>query len=170
MLDACAAPGGKTLRLASQGGDVVAADRRLSRLERVQESLDRTGLKATLEKVDWNKDQPQLGSFDAVLVDAPCTGLGTTRRHPEIRWSRQSTDPLAQSLLQGVILANASLRVKPGGRLVYAVCSPEPEEGRDVVQEFLSRRPEWRLDAELETAPPKSHEDAFYAARLVLQA
>lgn len=170
VLDACAAPGGKTLRLASQGADVVAADRRLSRLERVQESLDRTGLKATLEKVDWNKDQPQLGSFDAVLVDAPCTGLGTTRRHPEIRWSRQASDPLAQSLLQGVILANASLRVKPGGRLVYAVCSPEPEEGRDVVQEFLSRRPEWRLDAELETAPPQSHEDAFYAARLVHQA
>lgn len=170
VLDACAAPGGKTLRLASQGAEVVATDRRNARLARIEESTARTGLSAQTQKVDWTKDQPQLGHFDAVLVDAPCTGLGTTRRHPEIRWSRKASDPLAQSLLQGVILANAALRTKPGGRLVYAVCSPEPEEGRDVVQEFLSRRPEWSLQAELETAPPQAHEDAFYAARLLLQA
>ncbi len=170
VLDACAAPGGKTLRLASQGGDVVATDRSRDRMALITESLERTGLKATLHAADWSGAQEQLGSFDCALVDAPCTGLGTTRRHPEIRWSRKSSDPMAQSLLQSVILANVSERVRPGGRLVYAVCSPEPEEGRDVVAEFLSRRPEWRLDEELETTPPQSHEDAFYAARLVHQA
>lgn len=167
VLDACAAPGGKTLRMAAQGANVFATDRSAERLERLQHSLDRTGLKARYQAADWTLAQPELGPFDAALVDAPCSGLGTTRRHPEIRWSRQPGDPAAHSLTQSLILERVAERVRPGGRIVYAVCSPEPEEGIQVVQDFVAHHPEWTLDATLETAPPSAHEDAFFAARLL---
>ena len=166
VLDACAAPGGKTLRLATAGARVLATDRDGQRLDRLRENLDRVGVDVELARVVWGEEQGPDRSFDAALVDAPCTGLGTLRRHPEIRWLRRATDPAGMALIQAPILEAVAERVRPGGRLVYAVCSAEPEEGRDVVEAFLEDVPGWTLDTVLETAPPKDGEDAFYAARL----
>ncbi len=165
VLDACAAPGGKTMRLASQGAEVTATDRSKRRLHRLEENLERVQLTARVCAQDWTRPC-DLGLFDAVLVDAPCTSLGTTRRHPEVRWSRKPTDLLAMSLIQEQVLAGAAQQVAPGGVLVYAVCSPEPEEGSEQVAAFLAAHAGYVLETELLTAPPAGDEDAFYAARM----
>jgi 16S rRNA (cytosine967-C5)-methyltransferase len=167
VLDACAAPGGKTLRLLASGAEVLATDKKVNRLARMAESLGRVGLSAESRRVDWQAADPGVTeTFDAALVDAPCTGLGTMRRHPEVRWSRGAGDPAAMSLHQRVILKNVAARVKPGGALVYAVCSPEPEEGDGVVRAFVERHPEFSVETTLSTAPPERGEDGFFGARL----
>lgn len=168
VLDACAAPGGKSFRLVSQGGHVTATDRSRNRLKRLKENAGRIGLSVTPLEIDWEQgDFGKMEPFDAVLVDAPCTGLGTLRRHPEIRWRSLPSDPLAMSLTQKTILRSASTLLKPGGRLVYAVCSPEPEEGRLVVEDFLKRNTAFELTEVIDSAPPQGFEDAFYAAKMV---
>ena len=168
VLDACAASGGKTFRLLSRGAEVTAVDSVGARLQRIREGLQRLGLEATLRHHDWTEGPlPDAGGpFDAVLVDAPCTGLGTVRRHPEIRWRRQLVDVLGMPETQRAILEHAASHVAPGGRLVYAVCSPEPEEGSDVVAAFLEDHPEFSPERTLSTAPPEGDEDAHYAAVL----
>jgi 16S rRNA (cytosine967-C5)-methyltransferase len=161
VLDACAAPGGKTLRLLSRGCDVVAIDRSKNRLSRLKQNLKRCGYSIEMHKVDWEAgpvEEPEL--FDCVLVDAPCTALGTTRRHPEIRWTRQPTDPLAMAIRQERILHNAARHVAPGGTVVYAVCSTEPEEGREVALSLG-----WPIEQELDTTG-HAEMDAHYAARM----
>lgn len=161
VLDACAAPGGKTLRLLQRGAEVVAVDRNENRLERLKVNLDRCKQQVELRSVNWLKsDGEELGLFDSVLVDAPCTGLGTTRRHPEIRWSRLETDPLAMSLRQEAILEACASRVRPGGHLVYAVCSPTLEEGPTVARSLG-----WPVLQELDTLG-KEDMDGHYAALL----
>ncbi|MFK7931847.1 MAG: RsmB/NOP family class I SAM-dependent RNA methyltransferase [Myxococcota bacterium] len=168
VLDACAAPGGKTFRLLSSGAVVTAVDSQGNRLPRLREGLARLQRQATVRHHDWTQGElPDVDPFDAVLVDAPCTGLGTVRRHPEIRWRRQISDILSMPLVQGPILQSASRHVRPGGVLVYAVCSPEPEEGSAIVTGFLAKNADFSLERELNFAPPKNHEDAHYAARLV---
>ena len=161
VLDACAAPGGKTMRLAAQGARVTAVDLEPHRLDRVRENLARTGLEA--EQVlswDWlDGAHPDLETFDVVLVDAPCSALGIVRRHPEITWRRQPTDPLAMSLRQREILAAAARHVAPGGRLIYAVCSPMPEEGEQVVADLDG----WQVASTWSSTPPAGDEDAFQA-------
>jgi 16S rRNA (cytosine967-C5)-methyltransferase len=143
-LDLCAAPGGKTLQLAATGAAVTALDRSGPRLKRVEENLARTGLSAEIKVADagdWS--DPRV--FDAVLLDAPCTATGTFRRHPDVLWASRPGDvaPLAKS--QARLLDSAAGRVKPGGRLVYCVCSLEPEEGEGQVQGFLKRHPQFSL-------------------------
>jgi 16S rRNA (cytosine967-C5)-methyltransferase len=179
-LDACAAPGGKSLRLAAAGAAVTATDLSPERLERLAENAARTGLAVTWRALDWlTASDEEIDAaldttldaaageapFDAVLVDAPCTGLGTLRRHPEIRWSRLPTDPAAMALRQLPLLERAATRVRPGGRLVYAVCSPEPEEGEAVARDFQEDNPHFELERVLALAPPTGDEDAFFAAR-----
>lgn len=168
VLDACAAPGGKTLRMRLTGAEITATDRSRDRLELLRSSLKRVpGADVSLREVDWESDpwtpeQP----FDAVLVDAPCTALGTTRRHPELRWARRPSDPAAMAIRQARVLSGALKALKPGGTLVYAVCSPEPEEGPQVVRRLLADTPGLSLEAELSFAPPSQDEDAHYAAKL----
>ncbi len=128
VLDLCAAPGGKTLQLAAAGWHVTALDSSAKRLERMQANLDRTGLSAELVAADaltWEPD----AAFDVVLIDAPCTATGTCRRHPDVlhRIGPRQIAELAE--LQAGLLARAAAWVKPGGRLVYAVCSLERAEG-----------------------------------------
>ena len=168
VLDACSAPGGKTFRLISQGAEVVSVDLSDDRLAMLRGSGERLGRKVTTRAWDWSHG-PIEGEelFDAVLVDAPCTGLGTVRRHPDIRWRRQLIDVLKIPPRQLAILESASAHVKPGGVLVYAVCSPEPEEGEGVVNAFLAAHPDFTRTASLLTAPPQNSEDAHYAARMV---
>ncbi len=168
MLDVCAAPGGKSFRLASHGATVVATDRSEPRLEKLRQGAERLGLSIACEAWDWSRGgwPGAPAPFDAVLVDAPCTGLGTVRRHPEIRWRRQPEDLATVARLQATILEHASAQVAPGGALVYSVCSPEPEEGVSIVESFLSTGEGFVLEEVLQTAPPSRGEDAHYAARM----
>ena len=130
VLDICAAPGGKTLQLAAAGWQVTALDASAKRLERLQQNLARTALNADLVQADaleWPSD----ALFDAVLLDAPCTATGTCRRHPDVlhRIGERHIGEMAE--LQAALLERAAEWVKPGGRLVYAVCSMEQAEGAD---------------------------------------
>jgi len=164
VLDACAAPGGKSFRLASHGAVVHAVDRSDGRLDRLREGAERLGQSITTEAHDWSTGPlPSGATYDVVLVDAPCTGLGTVRRHPEIRWRRSPVDLPAAAARQRAILDAAATHVAPGGRLVYAVCSPEPEEGEEVVDAFVASHPSFERVEALHTAPPTAGEDAHAA-------
>ncbi|MET0274741.1 MAG: RsmB/NOP family class I SAM-dependent RNA methyltransferase [Phenylobacterium sp.] len=139
-LDMCAAPGGKTLQLAAAGARVVAVDRSAGRIKRVAENLARTGLSADLITADatqWNDRR----TYDAVLLDAPCSATGTFRRHPDVLWAAKPGDIATLAALQSKLLDAAARRVVPGGRLVYCVCSLEPEEGEGQLAGFLGRAP-----------------------------
>lgn len=186
VLDLCAAPGGKTLQLAAAGARVTAVDRSSERLERLRENLARTNLEATVvarDALTLKIKEP----FDAVLLDAPCTSTGTLRRHPDVAWLRRPSDVQTLAELQGRLLAHAATMVKPGGTLVYAVCSLEPEEGPAIAAQAL-KSDSWARapiacgdiegadefitpDGDLRTLPSHWSEigglDGFYALRLV---
>ena len=133
VLDLCAAPGGKTMQLAAAGWHVTALDASARRLERLQANLDRTSLAAelvTAEALEWQSDE----LFDAVLLDAPCTASGTCRRHPDVLHRIGPRQIAELTDLQARLLNRAASWVKPGGVLVYAVCSLEPEEGEEQAQ------------------------------------
>jgi 16S rRNA (cytosine967-C5)-methyltransferase len=135
-LDACASPGGKTLILAAgpaQSGLLVAGDRRWRRVKLLRDRLARCGLeRARIVALDLESGAPFGDVFDLVLVDAPCTGLGTIRRDVDIRWRRTEADIHRAAKTQRTLLEEAARLVAPGGRLVYATCSSEPEENADV--------------------------------------
>lgn len=144
VLDFCAAPGGKTLQLAAAGACVVALDKSDVRLARVRENLARTGLTAEVAAADagaWSDER----QFDAVLLDAPCSATGTFRRQPEVLWAARPGDVAKLSVIQAKLLDSAARRVRPGGRLIYAVCSLEPEEGEAQIAAFLARNPEFTV-------------------------
>ncbi len=143
IVDFCAAPGGKTLQIAASGASVVALDRSAPRLKRLTENLARTGLSAEVVAVpaeDW--DDPR--TFDAVLLDAPCTATGTFRRNPEVLRATKPADVAKLADVQHRLLDAAAGRVKTGGRLVYCVCSLEREEGETQIIAFLRRNPAFR--------------------------
>jgi 16S rRNA (cytosine967-C5)-methyltransferase len=145
VLDLCAAPGGKSMQLAAAGHEVTAIDRARSRLARLRENLARTKLTATVvqtDAFDWQPDAP----FDAVLVDAPCSATGTFRRHPEILYRARPTIIAESAALQSALLDRAAGFVRPGGSLVFATCSLEPEEGEEQVTSFLARHPGYRIE------------------------
>jgi len=155
-LDLCAAPGGKTMQLAAAGWRVTAVDASKQRLGRLRENLKRTGLQAETVVADALFYDPQTG-FDAVLVDAPCSATGIFRRHPDVlhRVRPKAIAGLAEQ--QQAILARAAQAVKPGGTLVYAVCSLEPEEGEHVAEAFLAAH------AGFSALPPADLASAFGA-------
>ncbi|WMT92360.1 RsmB/NOP family class I SAM-dependent RNA methyltransferase [Pelagibacterium sp. H642] len=130
VLDLCAAPGGKTAQLAAAGAEITALDISAERMERVAANLDRLGLAAELVVGDALDYRPG-PVFDAVLLDAPCSATGTFRRHPEVLWHRDEKGIAERVALQRKMLAHAAGLVKPGGRLVYCVCSLEREEGEE---------------------------------------
>jgi 16S rRNA (cytosine967-C5)-methyltransferase len=143
IVDFCAAPGGKTLQIAASGASVVALDRSDKRLDRLRANLARTGLSAEVVAVpaeDW--EDPR--AFDAVLLDAPCTATGTFRRNPEVLRATKPADVAKLADVQHRLLDAAAERVKPGGRLVYCVCSLEREEGETQIIAFLRRNPAFR--------------------------
>ena len=146
VLDACAAPGGKTMQLAASGHRVLALDRSQNRLKRLRENLDRTDLKADVEVADafeWTAER----QFDAVLLDAPCSATGTFRRHPEVLYRVRPRYIAEASAAQLDLLNRARDWVRPGGTLVYSVCSLEPEEGEQVINAFLAANPDYVIDA-----------------------
>jgi 16S rRNA (cytosine967-C5)-methyltransferase len=146
VLDACAAPGGKTMQLAAAGHKVLALDRSESRLGRLADNLRRTGLEADVEVADVFTWEPPR-QFDAVLIDAPCSATGTFRRHPEVLHRVRPSFIREAADRQLKLLNRARDWVRPGGALVYSVCSLEPEEGEQVVRAFLDGDPDFRLES-----------------------
>lgn len=144
-LDLCAAPGGKTLQLAAAGWDVTALDNSASRLMRLTENLERTGLSAKVVTGDalvWKPAEP----VDAILLDAPCSATGIFRRHPDVLHRVRPSVIAETAALQARLLARGADWVKPGGRLVYATCSLEPAEGEAQLDRFLSGRPDYAVE------------------------
>lgn len=144
-LDMCAAPGGKTLQLAAAGARVTAVDRSAGRIKRVSENLARTGLGAEVVVADageWKDER----TFDAVLLDAPCTATGTFRRHPDLLWVASPAEIPKLAAVQSKLLDSAARRTRPGGRLVYCVCSLEWEEGEGQMDAFLARHKDFALE------------------------
>ena len=156
VADLCAAPGGKTAELAAAGASVTSVDLSDSRLRRLAANLRRLRLEARLVAADifeWDAGR----TFDAVLLDAPCSATGTIRRHPDVQWLKRPQDIASLAELQGRMLDRAAALVAPGGALVFCTCSLEPEEGEAQVAPFLARHPDFQLApiaaAELPGAP-----------------
>jgi 16S rRNA (cytosine967-C5)-methyltransferase len=172
VLDACAAPGGKTLQLSAAGHEVFALDRSESRLARLRANLARTGLEAKIVTEDvlgHTPDEP----YDAVLLDAPCSATGTFRRHPEVLLRASERIIRESAELQDRLLLAAAAWVRPGRSLVYAVCSLEPPEGEERVATFLGQRSDFALAEQRRVLPGELEEeggmDGFFTARLVRQ-
>jgi 16S rRNA (cytosine967-C5)-methyltransferase len=202
VLDACAAPGGKTAAIAEKlagRGAVLAIDRHPRRLGLVARTIRRLGLKHvhTLERdaaqsladlpTEWLDEIEGVSAsdgllFDRVLVDAPCTGLGTLRRNPDARWRLEPDSPAELARLQLSILQNAAATLRPGGTLVYSTCTLLPEENEKLVNAFLDSRPEFSLslpdsipaalapvltdEGFLRCLPHVHDTDGFFAARM----
>jgi 16S rRNA (cytosine967-C5)-methyltransferase len=190
VLDLCASPGGKATALAAEmagRGLVVACDARARRMRLLEATVRESGApNIRLVQVGSRDEVPFAPAFDRVLVDAPCSGLGTVRRDPDIRWRRAETDLSVFADTQRALLARAARAVAPGGHLVYATCSSEPEENDDVVDAFLAAHPGFQLvdaraidDARLgavadargmlRTLPFAHGLEAFFAAALIRQ-
>jgi 16S rRNA (cytosine967-C5)-methyltransferase len=180
LYDACAAPGGKAVALARAGARVTAGELRRERLGRLQDTLRRTGVAVPVLAADLLAAPWRAGWWDAVLVDAPCSATGTMARHPDARWRLTSGAIGRLVQRQATLLGAAAALVRPGGIVVYATCSLEPEENENQVEEFLHRHPEFTrapapgaVPAELVTATgdfrslPWQHGiDGAYAVRL----
>lgn len=182
VADACAAPGGKTLHLAElmqDRGTVWAIDKTASRLRKLQQNIDRLSFQSIQTLTCDSRNVPQLkGLCDRVLVDAPCSGLGTLNRHADARWRQtpESATQLAQ--LQQEILTEAATWVKPRGVLVYATCTLNPIENEAVIAQFLAHHPQWSIErsnslAEFATPegwikvlPHRHNMDGFFMVRL----
>jgi 16S rRNA (cytosine967-C5)-methyltransferase len=180
VIDLCSAPGGKAIGMAQSAAHVIAADLSARRLRRVTEAAERLGLLGRVWPVVADGRQPPFRPADLVLLDAPCTGTGTLRRHPDGRWRLREGDLAALAELQRELLDAAADLVLPGGHLVYSTCSLEPEENEGQVEGFLLRQPEFQrapanpeidpraLDArgDLTVLPQRFQVDGAYAARL----
>jgi 16S rRNA (cytosine967-C5)-methyltransferase len=183
VYDACAAPGGKAVALERMGAQVVAGDARADRLPRLTGTAGRAGVAIRCLAADLEAAPFLPGRFDAVLLDAPCSATGTMARHADARWRLTPELFPRAAARQARLLAAAAPLVRKGGILIYATCSLEPEENSAVVEDFLSRNPEFArtpargaVPAELITTAgdfqslPQRHSiDGAYAARLERQ-
>ena len=145
VADLCAAPGGKALELARVAGIVFAGDLSRGRLQRVRENVARLDVPNVISFVA-DATAPALRDMDAVLVDVPCTGTGTFRRHPDARWRLKASDLAVLPTMQRAILRAAATAVRPGGLLIFSTCSLELEENDEQAQRFLAEHPEWTLE------------------------
>ncbi len=148
VLDACAAPGGKATHLAElmqNRGAVVALESDGARMARIRENSLRLGT-SIVATVQGDARHYREGRFDKILVDAPCSGLGVLRRHPDGRWNKSERMIGEKAAIQGEILQNCAELLKPGGALVYATCTTEPEENEEMIGDFLAKHPEFTLD------------------------
>jgi 16S rRNA (cytosine967-C5)-methyltransferase len=187
VIDACAAPGGKTTHLAElmrDEGTILACDRTASRLKKLRENAQRLQLRSIQICTGDSRNVPEFtSSADAVLLDAPCSGLGTLHRRPDIRWRITPTTVHELSILQEELLEQAATWVKPGGVLVYATCTLHPQENEGVIQPFLDRHSHWKIDPPSPDSPfttfstpqgwmevwPHRHQmDGFFMVRLKL--
>lgn len=160
VADLCAAPGGKAVELARTASEVIAADASESRLTRLESTIARLRLEHVSPVVTDAREAGTLGHFDAVLVDAPCTGTGTFRRHPDARWRLRTSDLAVMAATQRAVLRGAAEAVAPGGLLIYSTCSLEPEENDAQVEAFLADHPGWTLEPPPEGTVPATTLDA----------
>lgn len=173
ILDACAAPGGKSAAIiAATGGQahLTATDLHEHRLPTLQGNLDRQGSSSvTTAQADWSLPCPPEWErhFDAVLLDVPCSNTGVIQRRVDVRWRVTPAEIRRLAALQKTILENASRAVKPGGRLVYSTCSIDAEEDGLLVRDFLRNHPEWTLKEEKLILPHEEKSDGAYAALLI---
>ncbi|HUR44037.1 MAG TPA: RsmB/NOP family class I SAM-dependent RNA methyltransferase, partial [Aestuariivirga sp.] len=144
VLDLCAAPGGKTLQLCAAGAEVTALDKSAGRLARLRDNLKRARFEADVILADALTFDPDK-RFDAVLLDAPCSATGTIRRHPDLSYIKTAVEISALAPIQSRMLRQAAKLVKPGGTLVYCVCSLEVAEGERQVAPFLVQHPEFSV-------------------------
>lgn len=179
VADVCAAPGGKSVELTRRAGAVFSSDLSFGRLRRIVENVQRMEL-TTLHPYVADARRPAIRDADVVLIDAPCTGTGTFRRHPDARWRIKPSDLAVMAALQREILRASSTVVRPGGLLVYSTCSLETEENDAQVERFLSDHPNWRLEppadgvvpaavldaGRLRVLPQRHGTDGAFAARL----
>ena len=179
-LDLCAAPGGKTLALAQRARYVAASDVSPRRLRRVRENVRRLGREDRVGIVAADGRTAPFREADLVLLDVPCTGTGTFRRHPDARWRISEADLASLVALQRELIESAADHVRVGGWLVYSTCSLEPEENELQIQRFLAQHPEWEPDPVpgavppsvqtakgwLEVLPQNTGTDGSFAARL----
>lgn len=161
ILDACAAPGGKTVQIAWRGAEVTACEVNPKRRRRLEENLVRLKL-----GVEVTPELPASQTFDKVLVDAPCSNTGVLRRRPDARWNWSEEKLAALVKLQAEILDACASRVAPDGLLVYSTCSNEPEENEAQVTAFLARHPDFSLEESRESLPFESGTDGAFAALL----
>ncbi|BCU77550.1 16S rRNA (cytosine(967)-C(5))-methyltransferase RsmB [Luteolibacter sp. LG18] len=172
ILDACAAPGGKSFLIAAaQGGgsSLVCTDSNEKRLPRLRENLERLGCEPSEVAVhDWTKPAPTEwhGAFDAILLDVPCSNSGVIRRRVDVRWRLQQDHIEALLRIQRQILENALPCLKPGGRLIYSTCSIEKDENEDQVAAFVAAHPEVKLTGTRQALPFRDGTDGAFAARL----
>ena len=168
VLDLCASPGGKTLALSATAESVTACDVRDQRVRLLSRTLERCRVpNVTVTMVPASGELPfARQAFDLVLIDAPCSGLGTIRRDPDIRWRRSPSDLERFSAEQRALLARSADLVRPGGALVYATCSSEPEENDDVVKAFVDGRNDYVLQHRHQTLPFADGLEAFFGAVL----
>src|SRR5262245_3578863 len=159
VADVCAAPGGKSVELARRASAVFSSDFSFARLRRIIENVQRMEL-STVYPYVADARRPAVRGVDMVLIDAPCTGTGTFRRHPDARWRLKVSDLAVLAALQREILRSAATAVVPGGLLVYSTCSLETEENDAQVERFLTDHPNWRLEPPPDGAVPASVLDA----------
>lgn len=193
VLDACAGRGGKTghiAQLMKNQGRLVALDQSIARLSQLRDEMTRLGV-SMVSIYEADLMQPaacrDTGPFDRILLDAPCSGLGTLRRNPDIKWSAAKKNLQRHRGIQTRLLQRVSAWLKPTGTMVYAVCSPEPEETVEVVEAFIANNPRFRVHREtedlpdairpmidsggfLQTYPHLSYMDGFFAVRLRFRA
>jgi len=162
ILDACAAPGGKTIQLAWRGADVTACEINPKRRRRLEENLKRVKVNATV--IDAI---PNSGTFAKVLVDAPCSNTGVLRRRPDARWNWNAEKLSALVKMQAAILDQVAPLVAAGGTLVYSTCSIEPEENAQQVENFLVRHADFSLEKTAESLPFETGHDGAFAVALV---
>jgi 16S rRNA (cytosine967-C5)-methyltransferase len=192
ILDACAAPGGKTTHIAQRmanKGEIVAVDLTQEKLRLIRELCQTLGVKIVRTfKGDASRPLLALGNqaFDRILADVPCSGFGTLRRNPDLKWRKGEEDIRRLSVIQTSILSNLSQYLKKGGILVYSTCTIFHEENEDVVEAFLKSHPEFALDDLSKALPTISHRlvqngyfktfpisdgmDGFFVARLIKKA
>lgn len=179
ILDLCAAPGGKTTliaELADDAASIVAIDASADRLRMLNEATDRLGITSVRTLVADGRNitgnlelQKLTGSFDAVLVDVPCSGFGVLNRRADLRWRRKPEDFANLIELQRSLIRAGAQMTRAGGVLVYSTCSIEPEENEEIVQEFLSGQPEFTVTEEINTYSPGDGIDGVYAAHIIRQ-
>ena len=179
VADLCAAPGGKTLELSRAAAAVFASDKSLLRLQRLLSNQRRLET-PNIYPLVGDARAPAVRPLDVVLIDVPCTGTGTFRRHPDARWRLKVSDIAVMAALQKSILRAAAKVVRVGGLLVYSTCSLEPEENDEQVERFLAANPSWKLepppagavpeevmdDDRLRVLPQRHGTDGAFAARL----
>jgi 16S rRNA (cytosine967-C5)-methyltransferase len=179
ILDACAAPGGKTgyiAELMQNQGKIVACDRDLERLKTLKNNIGRLGIRIVQAiRHDWGRDLlPQqiasMAPFDGILVDAPCTNTGVMRRRVDLRWRLRPEDFIRMPNEQLVIMRSVLPLLKPGGVLVYSTCSLEPEENEQILRRILAEASSLRLKVKKYSLPFRDGFDGAYAARLVRNA